>query len=352
LIDRLIAIRRTGLWLEVEINSDILFDTGKPRSTPAHRPLDKLADVLVNVPNSIRVEGYTDDRPIAPCAFPPTGVVGRARAASVVHLFAAKGIAPDRLAMIGYGSTSRTEQRHRSRPQRQPPGGADHHGHAATAPCRDVEQISGTTPTDHREALRRDAHFLSTRSPARDGTMKTWAIANQKGGVGKTTTTLSIGRGLASRGLRVLMLDLDPHSSLTRAFGVPDEPAPRGVVDLFDPAPPALAELAMPTAIAGLDLIASQATLATLERRSATQPGLGMALSQTFAHQAGLRWDYVLLDPADARPADGQRAGRRRPSGGAHDRTAGHARVGRHAAHRANGGPLAQRRCGHRCCPR
>lgn len=76
--------------------------------------------------------------------------------------------------------------------------------------------------------------------------MKTWAIANQKGGVGKTTTTLSIGRGLASRGLRVLMLDLDPHSSLTRAFGVPDEPAPRGVVDLFDPAPPALAELAMP----------------------------------------------------------------------------------------------------------
>ena len=126
--------------------------------------------------------------------------------------------------------------------------------------------------------------------------MRTWAIANQKGGVGKTTTTLSIGRGLASRGLRVLMLDLDPHSSLTRAFGVPDEPAPRGVVDLFDPAPPALAELAMPTAIAGLDLIASQATLATLERRSATQPGLGMALSQTFAHRAGLRWDYVLLD--------------------------------------------------------
>ena len=126
--------------------------------------------------------------------------------------------------------------------------------------------------------------------------MRIWAIANQKGGVGKTTTTLSIGRGLAARGSRVLLLDLDPHSSLTRAFGVPDEPAPRGVVDLFDPAPPALAEVALPPDIDGLALIPSQATLATLERRSATQPGLGMALNQTFAHASDAPWDHVLLD--------------------------------------------------------
>lgn len=105
LIDqKLIAIRRTALWLEVEINSDILFDTGEATlDASAQSTLDKLADVLVDVPNSIRVEGYTDDRPISTLRFPSNWELSAARAASVVHLFASKGIAPDRLAMIGYG---------------------------------------------------------------------------------------------------------------------------------------------------------------------------------------------------------------------------------------------------------
>ena len=61
--------------------------------------------------------------------------------------------------------------------------------------------------------------------------MQVWAIANQKGGVGKTTTTLLLGRLLAARGQRVLLADLDPHASLTRAFGVPSEPPPPGTLD-------------------------------------------------------------------------------------------------------------------------
>ncbi|KRG86774.1 plasmid partitioning protein ParA, partial [Stenotrophomonas acidaminiphila] len=61
--------------------------------------------------------------------------------------------------------------------------------------------------------------------------MRIWAIANQKGGVGKTTTTLALGRGLAALGQRVLLIDLDPHASLTRAFGVPLDPPPQGVLE-------------------------------------------------------------------------------------------------------------------------
>jgi chromosome partitioning protein len=49
---------------------------------------------------------------------------------------------------------------------------------------------------------------------------RTIAIANQKGGVGKTTTTLTLGAALVERGRSVLMVDLDPQSSLTIAFGI------------------------------------------------------------------------------------------------------------------------------------
>lgn len=127
--------------------------------------------------------------------------------------------------------------------------------------------------------------------------MRIWAIANQKGGVGKTTTTLSLGRGLAARGHTVLLVDLDPHASLTRAFGVPLAPVPLGVQELFNAPPHDIRTLARRSDIPGLDYLCAQAALATLERRSANQPGLGLALQQAFARH-GDGHDYVLLDCA------------------------------------------------------
>lgn len=125
--------------------------------------------------------------------------------------------------------------------------------------------------------------------------MQVWAIANQKGGVGKTTTTLLLGRLLAARGQRVLLADLDPHASLTRAFGIPAEPAPPGTLDLFESPPKPVAEVSRATPIAHLRLLPAQAGMATLERRSATAPGLGLALGQGLAAAAG-DYDYALLD--------------------------------------------------------
>jgi chromosome partitioning protein len=127
--------------------------------------------------------------------------------------------------------------------------------------------------------------------------MRIWAIANQKGGVGKTTTTLALGRGLAALGHRVLLIDLDPHSSLTRAFGVPLEPTPQGVLELFGTPPAELGSLSHPSDIPGVDYVCAQAALATLERRSANQPGLGLALQNALSRHQG-QHDYILLDCA------------------------------------------------------
>ncbi|WP_442684324.1 flagellar motor protein MotD [Stenotrophomonas sp. JC08] len=99
-----ITVRRTELWIEVEINSDILFGTGSAAlGHDARDTLGKLADVLLAAPNGVRVEGHTDNLPIATAQFPSNWELSAARAASVVHLFADHGVQPERLAMVGYG---------------------------------------------------------------------------------------------------------------------------------------------------------------------------------------------------------------------------------------------------------
>ena len=105
LVDKkLVVVKRAALWLEVQINSDILFTPGAATLDPVARgTVETLAQVLGDVPNSMRVEGYTDNRPINTFQFPSNWELSAARAASVVHLFSNNGIVPERLAMIGYG---------------------------------------------------------------------------------------------------------------------------------------------------------------------------------------------------------------------------------------------------------
>ena len=105
LIDRnLIRVRRTELALEIEIGTDILFPSGVADISSAARPvLSRLAAILEPFPNAIRVEGHTDTLPIATIAFPSNWQLSSARAASVVALFMAQGIAPVRMSVAGFG---------------------------------------------------------------------------------------------------------------------------------------------------------------------------------------------------------------------------------------------------------
>ena len=102
--DQMIVVRRHGVWVEVEIRTDILFPSGVARLSPeAQNILRQLAETLKPFPNAIRVEGHTDNRPIKSAAFTSNWELSAARAASVVHLFTQVGMDPRRLAIVGLG---------------------------------------------------------------------------------------------------------------------------------------------------------------------------------------------------------------------------------------------------------
>jgi chemotaxis protein MotB len=99
-----VHVRRYQNWVAVDISTDILFGSGVARLSGAAIPvLQRLADALKPFPSAIRVEGHTDDRPIQTSAFPSNWELSAARAASVVHLFMDRGIAAQRLAVMGFG---------------------------------------------------------------------------------------------------------------------------------------------------------------------------------------------------------------------------------------------------------
>lgn len=105
LVDKnLIKIVHNERWVQIQINTSILFDTGSSvLENDADEPLNALAKVLKPLPNTVHVEGHTDNLPIATRRFPSNWELSAHRAASVVHLFTRNGIKPTRLSAIGYG---------------------------------------------------------------------------------------------------------------------------------------------------------------------------------------------------------------------------------------------------------
>ena len=99
-----VHVRRLQNSVVVDISSDVLFPSGVAHlSSNAAPALQDLAAALRPFTNAIRVEGYTDDRPINTAEFPSNWELSAARAASVVHLFMDHGVSPDRLAVMGFG---------------------------------------------------------------------------------------------------------------------------------------------------------------------------------------------------------------------------------------------------------
>lgn len=125
--------------------------------------------------------------------------------------------------------------------------------------------------------------------------MKVWAVANQKGGVGKTTTAVTLAGILAQRGQRVLMVDIDPHGSLTSYFRYNPDSLDHSVYNLFKEQDRDPKELVRPTRFDQLHVMPATMALATLDRQLGSQSGMGLVLQRALRTLSG-DYDFALID--------------------------------------------------------
>ncbi|WP_337161010.1 ParA family protein [Vibrio alginolyticus] len=128
--------------------------------------------------------------------------------------------------------------------------------------------------------------------------MIVWSVANQKGGVGKTTSTVTLAGLLSQKGHRVLMVDTDPHASLTTYLGYDPDAVTSSLFDLFQLktfSRETVKPLILKTELEGMDIIPAHMSLATLDRVMGNRSGMGLILKRAL-QTVSQDYDYVLID--------------------------------------------------------
>ncbi len=131
-------------------------------------------------------------------------------------------------------------------------------------------------------------HAAKLKAPAKTRVI---ALANQKGGVAKTTTTLNLGVAFAERGLKVLLIDLDPQGNLTMSQGMNPDTIERSMFDVLvhrHPIADVIATREVDIAVASIDLAGADMALAS-------QIGRERALQKAL-EPIKENYDYILID--------------------------------------------------------
>jgi chromosome partitioning protein len=120
-------------------------------------------------------------------------------------------------------------------------------------------------------------------------------MCNQKGGVGKTTSTINLGAALAEYGRRVLLVDMDPQGALSAGLGVPHYELDQTVYNLLVEPRLSIDDVLLHTRVPHMDLVPSNIDLSAAEIQLVNEVGREHTLARAL-HPVLDRYDYVLID--------------------------------------------------------
>jgi chromosome partitioning protein len=123
---------------------------------------------------------------------------------------------------------------------------------------------------------------------------RVYALVNQKGGVGKTTTAINLGAYLAQAGLRVLLVDIDPQSNATACLGVRQNDVSAGSYECLIGSKPA-GDVVLHSSQLRMSLLPATPSLAGAQVELVDQPGREALLRTALEPLVG-RYDYILID--------------------------------------------------------